>query len=834
MARRPVNRGPGEAAMADADAFTAAGVADPGPVDGDGHPIDLEDVIPAHAMGEPMEDDADEDPDALEPMTDEQAHTAYGKGISAAEFYIDSKISPEREMLARYYDADVTVQPAEKGRSAVIAPEARGAVLAMMPAMMRKFAGTERFCEFVANPGTPQEQADFQTDYIRHVIMNDNPGYTHIQSAVDDALRRRTGIFTWWWEEKEIVTRDKFSGLDENGFALLQMDVDDKSSNDEGIQYDIIVTDKRPDETQDGGSLIPPDLSQVQPDDTALMQMAGMPVPQETFIYSGYVNKRIVRGRAKFRAVPPEEFIITPTSSADLDTYALIGTREMKTISEIVALGIEEWLIREALDRPPAPDGSGGGGQSQSSLDTNVERMQRNDTAQQERIFDANFADVDPSMEKIKYCVVYVTLDKDGDGIAERRKVVTVGDNYGVVYDEIYEDDMVPFGLLCPYPEPHAPFGMGATDMALDGQEVKTELLRGVLDSAGESLNSRLAFQQGKANIDDILNTQRGAAIRTSDIPSNVIQNLAPPFIGMNLLPVIQYVDQEMAKRSGQNPASPAGFDPDSTQSTAREAVGSIIDASQERNEYVARNFAETGFRRLMLGLRNLTIRHQDHRRYIRMNGQDATIDPRSWDADLDVQITDAGRTTGSKHIANLQAVIGMQMTGYQQLGPGNPMIKLRHIGAAMADMYRAMGFSDPYRYMGQVTDADDQKMMQAQAAAAQKPTPEQLMFQAQMAKLQNDMSKTLMIENNKLRLAGMSDDQKRDAKELDFATAAAKIFGDYGIKLNEQQIREAMATNEAATGLADSMNSQADRQEDRQDAREQRASEAAQTAEAQ
>jgi hypothetical protein len=805
--------------MADAGAFTAAGVADPGPVDGDGHPLDLEDVIPASEIGEPMDDDAEGSDDDLDGLTDEEAFAAYGKGIQAAEFYIDSEVSPEREMLARYYDADVGVQPAEKGRSAVISPEVRGAVLSSMPAMMRKFAGTERFVEFVPNAGTPQEQADFQTDYIRHVMMNDNTGYVHIQSAIDDALRRRTGIFTWWWEEKEIVTRDVFSGLDENAFALLQMDTDDKASNDEGIEFDIIVTDKVPDETQDGGDLVPPVLSDQQPGDQELMAQAGAP-QMEAFRYSGYVNKRIIRGRAKFRAVPPEEFIITPTSSADLDTYALIGTREMKTISEIVALGIEEWKIREALDRPQY--GETGGGQSMSSLDQNPERVQRNDTAAQERIFDSNFADVDPSSERVKYCVVYILIDKDGDGIAERRKVVTVGDNYGVVYDEIYEDDMVPFGLICPYPEPHAPFGMSAADMALDGQEIKTELMRGTLDSLGESLSSRLAFWQGKVNIDDILNTQRGAAIRTGDVPGNVIQNLAPPFVGMNVLPIVQYLDQEMAKRSGQNPASPAGFDPDSTQSTAREAVGSIIDASQERNEYMARNMAETGFRRLVVGLRNLTLKHQDHRRYIRMNGQDATIDPRTWDADLDVRVTDAGRTTSTKHIANLQTILGMQMNAFQQLGPGNPMVKLSHIAYTSSELFRAMGYTDPYRFMGRVSDADDQKMLQAQAASAQKPTPEMLMYQANKEKLENDLKKALMAENTKLRIAGISDDQRRDAKEMDFSVAAAKILGDFGIKINEQQVRAAMEANSAATGLADDMHSQVNRQEDRQDAQAQ------------
>jgi hypothetical protein len=64
-------------------------------------------------------------------------------------------------------------------------------------------------------------------------------------------------------------------------------------------------------------------------------------------------------------------------------------------------------------------------------------------------------------------------------------------------------------------------------------------------------------------------------------------------------------------------------------------------------------------------------------------------------------------------------------------------------------------------------------------------------------------------------------DDQRRDAKEIDFSLGAAKMMGDYGLKIDEQEINRALVTNEAATGLADHVNSQVDRQEDRQDAKE-------------
>jgi hypothetical protein len=800
MARRPRNAAP---PATETLGIAPAAVDEGFPVNQDGFPLDAEEVLPASNADvneQPIEPVEGEDGGAeeLHGMDPEEYENAISQGIAAAEHYIDSEVSPEREMLARYYACDPTTLPADAGRSAIISPEVRTTVLGHMPSMMRKFAGPERYAEFQAHPGTPQEQADFQTEYVRFVIMRDSPGYIHTQAMLDDALRRRTGICTWWWEEKEQVTRETFSGLDENAFALLQMEADDHSSDDDNIEYVVTITDRVPDETQEGGSLLPDQFSELQPDDHAALAQGGQPVPQ-TFIYSGYLERRFIRGRARWRAVPPEEFIIAPTSSADVDSYGLIGTRENKTISELVALGHDEAEIRELLQAP-------GGSNNQTSLDMNPERMQRDDVAGLERIFDVGFADVDPSLEKVKYCVVFVLIDKDGDGIAERRKICTVGDNNKIIYDEIYEDDMVPFGLICPYPEPHAPFGFSASDMALDIQEVKSELIRGTIDSLAESLSSRLAFQQGKVNVDDIMNTARGAAIRTTDIPSNVIQNLAAPFNGANTMPVIAYIDEERNKRTGTNPASPTGFDPDSTQSTAREAIGSLIDSSQERNEYIARNFAETGFSRLMRGIRNLLLRHQDHRRIIRLNGEDVAVDPRTWNADVDCVVADAGRTNSTKLIQNLLQVLAMQKEIYTTYGPNNGVVSLQNISYTYSTILRAQGFSDPTRFMAKVTPELEANLKAEAAKKAAQPTPEQLLAQVQTQKNQMDFAAKMAAIKSQMDKAILADDQKRDQAEMTFATAAAKIMGDFGIKIDEAHVRQLMEANNQGSAMADSV----------------------------
>lgn len=762
-------------------------------VDVDGFPEDVGDIVGAKGTGPTGENERDGDDDE---MTDDDYENAISEAITSAEFYIDEQVSPDRELSARYYLAEPFGNE-EKGRSQVVSPEVRGAVLGHMPGLMRMFCGVERFVEFKENAGTPYEQAQAQTDMILHVIENDNNGYVEFQSAIDNALRRKTGIFTWWWEEKELVTRTPFSGLNEDAFALLQMEAHDRSDADMNLEYEVEISEQIPDETQDGGSLVPEQFSEVSTEDQSAMENMGQPAP-ETYIYSGFLRRRMIRKRARFRSVPPEELILTPSNSSDVNAFALIGTREEKTISELVALGHDEDEIRDLVGGQGEPGAA-------SNLSTNPDRMQRNQQANMERIFDTGFGDVDPASERVKYCVVYVLIDRDGDGIAERRKICTVGETNKIIYDEVYDDDSVPFALGCPYPEPHSPFGMSVADMAMDIQEIKSEVIRGTLDSLAEAIVSRIAFKQGSVNIDDLMNTARGAAIRTTDIPSNVIQNLSSQFVGANSLPIIQYVDEERNKRTGTNPASPTGFDPDSTQSTAREAIGSMIDASQERTEYIGRNLAEMMFKPLLIGLRNLLLRNQDHRRLIRLDGEDVSMDPRSWNASLDARVLiGTGRTNTTKRIMGLEKIQAMQMSVYEKYGPQNPMVTLQHIGNTTTDLIRAYGFNDTQRYFARVTPETEQNLRQMAAQAAQKPTPEQMLLQAQLDKNQKDLEGKLIAAKSAMDRAILADDQKRDKAEMDYSINVAKILGDFGIKINDAQVRAHMANDAAASTMAD------------------------------
>jgi hypothetical protein len=725
-------------------------------------------------------------------MDDDAFQFIIGRGIEAAENLVDTHLSPEREKAARYYDGEPFGNELED-RSQVVLTETRDAILAMMPGLLRIFCGTTNPVEFETNPGTPSEQADQQTRYVSHVIFRDNSGFEIVHDAIKDALLKKTGIFTWWWEELEDVTATRFTDLPADALTLLQLEAQDRSDADVGLEYEVEIEDQRPDETQPQGDMLAEPLSEATDEDKAL-------VGEETpVLSSGIVRKRVLRRRVRVAAIPPEEFITSGSTTRDLDRFQLIGRRQMLTMSEVVALGHDEDEVREAL---------GGQGDTHGSLETNPEAIQRNQGIATERLFDTGFAAEDPASELVKYCVVYCLVDYDGDGIAERRKIITVGHNYHIIYNEIYDDDMVPFGTICPDPEAHSPFGGSVFDWTKDIQEINSELARGVLDSLSESISGQRAVNKRTVNLDDALNPARGALIRVDGDPNGAVADLAKPFIGVQALPVLQYMGEVKTRRTGTNPAAPSAIDADALQSTAKEGVQAAVDASQERIEMIARIFAETGFSRLFRGVRNLLMRHQDYRRTLRLMGKPVTVDPRTWNADLDLVVhAGIGRGMGAKRLAGLQFMYSQQLMMIQQYGPSNGVVEMEEFSYTLHEMARELGFSDPTRFAKAYTPEMQQKAEQMAEAMKSQPSPQQLLFQAQQAKTQAELQAKLAALSERREAAIRADATKRRDADMRFAVEAAKLMGQFGQQVEAQAETLRGEEREDAHRLADDLN---------------------------
>jgi hypothetical protein len=598
------------------------------------------------------------------------------------------------------------------------------------------FAATEKPVEFAPNKASKVAEAEQATDYVSHVFMSDNPGFTILHSAFKDALKSKLGVFKWYTMATTRVIEEVYTG---QGMAQVNF-----LSQDRDIEI------LRAEQTGEG-----------EPDPTT-----GMPSP----LFDILLRRRIENKRQIVECLPPEEFIIA-RNARDLDNADYVGHRSLKTMSELIEMGFDREEIEEHAN-------------DSSAFEINLEAQTRNPYLHN-TLRGVAHDSTDPSMRRYEYIESYLRIDKDGDGIAELRRICSVGESAYILHDEVVED--VKFAVICPDPESHMVIGSSIADQVMDLQLIKSNIMRNTLDSLANSIHPPKAVVEGAVNMDDVLNNEQGAVIRVT--APGMIQELGGTFVGQQALPVLAYIDDIRASRTGMSKAS-QGLDPDVLQSTTKAAVTATMSAAQERLEMVARIFAETGIKRLFKGLLKEIIQHQDRPRMVRLRNEWIEIDPRSWDVDMDV-IVNVGLGTGStqQKIALLTMVNQDQEKILQTLGPNNPMVDLKQYRDTKAKILELSGIKDAARYYKEITP---EALQQSQQPQQPPPDANMVLAQAEAAKAQVEaqkVQKDIDVADKKMAVEiatqKSSDDLDRDKLDVDIYFRAKEMEAKYGIPVD-------------------------------------------------
>ena len=665
------------------------------------------------------------------PMNDDEFRSRVGNAFRLAENFVDTEIAPSRRLAADYY-ASQPFGDEEDGRSHVVMSEVRDTILAIMPALMRIFTSGDKIVEFMPKTADDIKQSEQASDAINFIFQEMNSGFTILHSAFKDALLKKLGIITWWAESEDRVIEKTFSGLLEAEIAAIMQQ-----------HPDLEVLSATPDG----------------------QNVEGQPT------YSIRVRAVDKQRKYRVRALPPECFVIDRRARDTQTQFDLIGIRDLVPISELIEQGFDEEEILE--HGQPGQD---------DSWNLILEERTRNRGALYP--YDA----VDESMRRVKYCKIYMRIDKDGDGIAELRCVHTVGNNYYVLKDEVV--DHAPFAVFCPDPEPHTVYGHSIADVTSDLQKIKSHVMRATLDSLAQSIFPRTAVVEGQVNLDDVLNKEVGAVIRMRSV--GAVQDLSTPFVGQPALGILQYIDEIKASRTGVTPAS-QGLDADLLQSTTKAAVTAQISASQERIELIARTFAETGMKQLMSGLLKLVCRHQDKPLLIRLRGEWTPIDTTEWDANLDCTVNVAlGRGSDADQMNMLSSVAQKQEQILQMLGVSNPLVKPSQYANTLSQIVRKMGFKNPESFFTNISPEMDAQIAQQDAAAkANQVDPNMLLAKVEIAKSQSETfsnMEKMAISRAQMQL---EQDLKRDQLDAEVILKAADLAGKYGQHIDVAQIIE-------------------------------------------
>lgn len=674
-----------------------------------------------------------EDEQVEEPVSEEELQNIITAEIDDAQDYIDDVISPERALAGQYYKGEPFGNE-EEGRSQAMSMDVRDTVQAMMPSIMKVFFAANNVVEFAPNGPEDIDSAQQATDYVNYCLTRDNNLFSECYSTFKDALIRKNGIMKVWWNNEKDVTTHYFTGLDEATFSVLQSDANIEVKDVE-ITYG----------------------------ETMVETPMGMMGQTQPATYDCTVVRTVEKGRLCVQSVPPEEFLIDRRARS-IETAEFVAHRRYVTVSDLVKMGYDFDEVQDL------------GYETLDDFEGNPETFDRNPQA-----FVQITGRTDTTSRKVLYIEGYVYVDMDGDGIAELCRVCVAGSANKILH---YEPcDFIPFVDFCPDPEPHTFFGMSIADVTMDIQLIKSNILRNTLDSLAQSIHPRTGVVEGQVNLEDVMNTEVGGIIRMR--APGMVQPFTMPFVGQQAFPMLQYMDELRENRTGISKAA-SGLDANALQSSTRAAVAATITGAAQHIELICRIFAETGMKGLFKKSMQLITKNQDAPRMVRLRNSFVPIDPRVWDANMDVVVNVAIGTGSNEEKMGFLGQVAAKQEMLMQMGA--PLVDMQGYYNTLAQMMALAGYKDPTVFF-----KDPAMMPPPPPPAPPQPTPEEMLSQVQMEAIRADIQKKAAELELQREEMLRKDDRERDKLDADLMIKAAELEAKYGAQVNVANIEALM-----------------------------------------
>jgi hypothetical protein len=705
-------------------------------------------------------------------------------------------------------------------RSSFVSTDVRDAIMLSLPSLIRLFGASESPVSIVPRSADESDAAQQATDYVNYVFWNDNPGFLNLYGCFKDALTVKTGYLKWWSDDHIERKRKTFMNITAEQIQMVLGE--DPSAKIVSMGKPIKNAQLAPGAVPpvqppapgvppgpppgvaplgvQGGSFPPSGSSPMiggvpppppggpppipggpsppgafspvasggmPPGGPPPGPLAGAPPPQMppqppmppppiydhvTFEYE--VSKPVI----KIAGVPPEEM--------RLDRYArtfresrIVGHERVIPVDQLIAMGYDRELCMQYI-------------QSQQINEFTMEAQLRNPG----RYMSTRIGD------GVQYGEWYIKIDKDGDGVPELRYICTMGEVHDIVSDE--EANRIKFALFSCDPISHTIVGDSLADYTEDIQRIKTNMIRGVLDSLAESINPKTVINELMTTVDDALNDDLGAVIRTRGDPRAAVMFTQTPFVGQQALPVVQMLNDVLARRTGLSDAA-KGLDPKALQSSTMIGVEAVINGAQERIEMLARTLCETGFKDLFTGLYNEICENPNQRRTLRIHGKFIPYDTSTFDASMAIEVNpNLGKGSDLVKMLALNQIKQDQQMVMTTYGLANPVCGIPEMLNTITDMLALANIRNVGRYFKTPTPQQLQQIV----SQPRTPDPMAVAAQAQLEKVRSETAKAVgaqaleqqkMQMENQFKYAQLHNKSTYDMQRLQVDARKAGVDGD-------------------------------------------------------
>ena len=624
-------------------------------------------------------------------MHDDDFSSLFTNEVQNAVNYYDTEFSQDRVDTLSYYLGDSFGNEVD-GRSQVVATEVSDVIEYMMPSLMRVF-GNGDFARCLPRQPEDVASAEQATEYLNFVLSTQNSGFRILHNWIKDALLFKIGVVKVYYEEDEKIVEDEFEGVTPAQLAVLTDDDAIEIAEQESIEVGV--------------------------DDE------GEPV----VVYNVKIKRRVPDGSIRINNIPPEEFLFNRRAT-DMESATFVGQRTQMTVSDLVAMGYDQDEVERYA--------------GYHELDQEQERQQRFEEIES----GTNLESKDPALREVMVVEGYIYSDYDGDGIAELRRVVSIGEGTHILENE--EWDKVPFAVLSPILMPHRLVGRSVAEQVMDVQLIKSTIMRQLLDNLYLQNNSRVVAVEGQVNLDDLLQARPGGIVRTR--APGMVAPLNVPQVGQQAFAMLEYMDAVRDQRTGMSAAS-MGLDPDVLQSTTAAAVSATMQASQAKVEMIARVMAETGMKDLASLILKCIVKYMPQAQIVRLRNQFVEMDPSTWATDYDIEVeVGLGNGRDEERLAMLVQIAGKQEQLLQQLGVTNPVVSVGQYVNTLKRIAEMAGFRDTSQFFNSGPQLEMAMAQQAQQQQ-QAPDPARQQAEAEIALKREKMQAEIALKQEEMRL---------------------------------------------------------------------------------
>jgi hypothetical protein len=674
-----------------------------------------------------------------EKVTDEELINTVEAGImnSVGDFLNSSDMARERQKATYEYGMLPEGHLSPQGVSQIVSSDTVEAVEGFTAIIAELMFNNNKLARFVPTGTQPKDyhNAKVAGDMVNYTIFKQNNGWEILNTWTKSALLWKNSIVKWDFVEDFDYKFEEYDEISQDNLDVLLAEPNVEIVGD--LKYDNkLITG------EDGQASYGIVYKEVR------------------------LKKKTEKSRVRIKNVPPECFRIT-RDAHNLDDAAFVGIQTDLTRSDIRKLWPD---MADEIDWQQIGDGS-------ASWNTRYteEQAARKRLTGQEYWMGGHSKELFPAEanQMIVTIECWIRIDRDGDGIAELKHLILAGNK--ILLEE--DVDSIPLATLCPFEVPHEFFGLSVADMIRPSTLASTAILRGFVENVYLTNYSPKLADPNVVDFSALQNMKPKQIIATNGNPMAAVAPLSPDTISTGTVPLLEALQLHKEQSTGLSKAAQGLNDTLYVSGNSEEKMSRAMSAAQVRIQYMARRFAETGFKRLAEGIymmmrdkfRGREINYYDQNNFMK------SIDPSMLPDNMLMFVdADVGENSNSNVIKKMQMVGQQLIPALQQAGAGSAVDPSAAVKIACKTL-EAMDL-DPLDFLVDYTDpkfiqqALQSRQAEQQAGEKQKALEEQakqidlLQRQATLT-LTNIQAKNAIQDNTKQLMVAIDKSYQEWAK---------------------------------------------------------------------